>query len=71
MYIDKIKKGKAMTVRELIQMLILEAPDLGADVYINSGYINSGLDETEIRNHRILSISSQGSNDSLIIEITG
>ena len=60
-----------MTVRELIQALLLEAPDLDADIYINSEYINSGLDETEIRNHGILSISSHGSNDSVVIEITG
>lgn len=54
-----------MTVRELIQMLFLEAPNLDADIYIESQ-----LDEIEMYNHTILSISSQGSNDSVVIEIT-
>ena len=54
-----------MTVRELIQTLLLEAPDLDANIYIESE-----LDEIEMYNHKILNILSQGSNDSVTIEIT-
>ena len=54
-----------MTVRELIQKLLSEAPDLDADIYINSE-----LDEFEMHGHKILNISSGGSNDSVTIEVT-
>ena len=54
-----------MTVRELIQKLLSEAPDLDADIYIDSE-----VEEEVMHSHRILNISSQGSNDSVVIEIT-
>ena len=53
-----------MTVRDLIQAILLESPDLDATVYIDKQ-----IDEFEIKSYEIENISSKGSNDSLVITI--
>ena len=53
-----------MTVRDLIQKLILATPDLDAIVYINSP-----IDECEVKDWKIVNITNHGCNDSLHIEI--
>jgi len=53
-----------MTVRDLVQKLILESPDLDATVYIGKQ-----IDEFEVKSYEIENISSEGSNDSLVITI--
>ena len=53
-----------MTVRDLVQAILLESPDLDATVYIGK-HIN----EIEIKSYEIENISSEGSNDSLDITI--
>ena len=57
---------KEMTVRELIQSLILESPDLDAEVYVEQP-----IDEIEAQAYKIHKITSDGSNDSLFIKIGG
>lgn len=53
-----------MTVRDLVQAILLESPDLDATVYIDKQ-----IDEFEIKSYEIENISSKGSNDSLVITI--
>lgn len=53
-----------MTIRELIQTLIIESPDLDADIFISSQ-----KDEIETDNYSIINISSYGNKDSVFIEI--
>ena len=53
-----------MTVRDLVQAILLESPDLDATIYINKQ-----IDEFEIKSYEIENISSKGSNDSLVITI--
>ena len=55
-----------MTVRELIQTVILESPDLDAEVYVEQP-----IDEIEAQAYKINKITSGGSNDSLFIKIGG
>ena len=55
-----------MTVRELIQTVILESPDLDAEVYIEQP-----IDEIEARAYKINKITSDGSNDALFVKIGG
>lgn len=55
-----------MTVRDLIQTLLLQAPNLDAEVYVESR-----KDEIEMNSLKILRIDSEGSNDSLTIEVSG
>jgi len=55
-----------MTVRELIQTLVLESPDLDAEVYVEQP-----IDEIETQAYKIHKITSDGSNDSLFIKIGG
>lgn len=58
------EEEKQMTVRDFIQTLLLEAPDLDADIYILKQ-----KDEIEVYSYDIKFISSHGSNDSLFIEL--
>lgn len=53
-----------MTVREFIQTILLESPDLDAIVYIGKQ-----IDELEVKSYEIDNISNKGSNDSLVITI--
>ena len=53
-----------MTVRELVQTLLLEAPDLDADIYISKK-----LDDIESKNYNIVSISNEGTSDAVFIKI--
>ena len=53
-----------MTVRDLVQAILLESPDLDATVYIGKQ-----IDEFEVKSYEIENISSEGSNDSLVISI--
>ena len=53
-----------MTVRELIQTLIIESPNLDADVFISSQ-----KNEIETEGYSIINISSYGANDGIFIEI--
>ncbi len=53
-----------MTIRELIQTLIIESPDLDSDIFISSQ-----KDEIETDNYSIINISSYGNKDSVFIEI--
>ena len=53
-----------MTVRDLIQAILLESPDLDAAVYISKQ-----IDEFEVKSYEIENISNKGSNDSLVITI--
>ena len=53
-----------MTVRDLIQSILLESSDLDSTVYIGKQ-----IDEFEVKNYEIEDISSEGSNDSLVITI--
>lgn len=53
-----------MTVRDLVQAILLESPDLDATVYIGKQ-----IDEIEVKSYEIENISSEGSNDSLVITI--
>ena len=53
-----------MTVRELIQQILSETPDLDANVYINEI-----LDFVDVREYNITRIDSYGANDSLTLEI--
>ena len=53
-----------MNIRELIQTLILESPDLDATIYISKK-----LDDIESKSYSIVNISSKGSNDGVFIEI--
>lgn len=55
-----------MTVRELIQTLVLESPDLDAEVYVEQP-----IDEIEVQTYKINKITSDGSNDGLFIKIGG
>ena len=57
---------KEMTVRELIQTLVLESPDLDAEVYVEQP-----IDEIEVQTYKINKITSDGSNDGLFIKIGG
>lgn len=53
-----------MTVRDLVQAILLESPDLDATVYIGKQ-----INEIEVKSYEIENISNEGSNDSLIITI--
>ena len=53
-----------MTVRELIQQILSEAPDLDANVYINET-----LSFVDVCEYKITRIDSYGANDSLFLEI--
>jgi hypothetical protein len=53
-----------MTVRDLVQKILLESPDLDATVYIGKQ-----IDEFEVKSYEVENISSEGSNDSLVITI--
>ena len=53
-----------MTVRDFIQDLILESPNLDADVYIHSE-----KNEVENDSYVIVNISNDGSNDSVFVKI--
>ena len=53
-----------MTVRDLVQTILLESPDLDATVYVSKQ-----IDEIEVKSYEIENISSEGSNDSLVITI--
>lgn len=53
-----------MTVRELIQQILSEAPDLDANVYINET-----LGFVDVHEYKIARIDSYGANDSLSLEI--
>lgn len=53
-----------MTVRDLVQTILLESPDLDATVYVGKQ-----IDEFEVKSYEIENISSKGSNDSLVITI--
>lgn len=55
-----------MTVRDFIQTILTEAPDLDADIYISRQ-----IDDIERESYRIEEIGSFGSNDSveILIEI--
>ena len=51
-----------MTVRDLVQKILLEAPSLESTVYISKP-----IDEIESKSYIIETISNQGSNDSISI----
>ena len=53
-----------MTVRDFIQTLLFEAPNLNADIYIQKQ-----KDEIEMYSYDIKLISNRGLNDGLFIEI--
>ena len=53
-----------MTVRDFIQTLILECPDMDAKVYIQKW-----IDEIEVKDYVISKITNGGTNDALFIEI--
>ena len=53
-----------MTVRDLVQTILLKSPDLDATVYVGKQ-----IDEIEVKSYEIENISSEGSNDSLVITI--
>lgn len=53
-----------MTVRELIQTILSESPRLDADVYISKS-----LDDIECKSYVFEQITSEGSNDSIVIKI--
>lgn len=53
-----------MTVRDLVQTILLESPDLDATVYIGKQ-----INEVEVKSYEIENISNEGSNDSLVITI--
>lgn len=53
-----------MTVRELIQQLLLNSPDLDSTVYITKK-----LTETLCKGYNITSISNRGANDAIFIEL--
>lgn len=54
-----------MTVRDFIQAILTEAPDLDADVYIGMQ-----VNDIDYESYTIESISSEGSNDSISINLT-
>lgn len=54
-----------MTVRDLIQVILAETPDLDADVYIGMQ-----INDIDYESYTIESISSEGSNDSISINLT-
>lgn len=51
-----------MTVREFVQTILLEAPDLDAEIYVSKP-----IDDIESKSYTITEIDSEGNNDSLII----
>jgi hypothetical protein len=51
-----------MTVREFVQTILLEAPDLDAEIYVSKP-----IDDIESKSYTITEIDSKGNNDSLII----
>ena len=53
-----------MTVRDLIQTLLLSAPDLDAKVYIQKHW-----GEDTVKDYDVVMIDSWGSNDSIFIDI--
>lgn len=62
--LKKIKNNmKIMTVRELVQKILEEAPDLDADVYISKA-----INEIESKSYKIKSIEEAG-NDGLYIQL--
>lgn len=54
-----------MTVRDFVQTILTEAPNLDADVYIGMQVNN-----IDYESYTIESISSEGSNDSISINLT-
>lgn len=54
-----------MTVRDFIQAILIEAPDLDADICIGMQ-----LNDIDYESYTIESISSEGSNDSISINLT-
>ena len=55
-----------MTVRDLVQQIILNTPDMDAEVYIN---LFKDEDDLEPSGYEIISISNGLSNDGLFIRI--
>lgn len=55
-----------MTVRNLVQQIILNTPDMDAEVYIN---LFKDEDDIEPSGYEITSISDELSNDGLFIRI--
>ena len=53
-----------MTVRDFVQKILLESPDLDATVYIHKQ-----IDDIECKSYVVNNITIEGSNDSLIIKI--
>lgn len=53
-----------MTVRDLIQTLLLSAPDLDAKVYIQKHW-----GEENVKDYDVVMIDSWGSNDAIFIDI--
>ena len=53
-----------MTARELIQKIIEECPDIDAEIYIQKP-----LDEIEMKDYEIETITNGGSNDAIFIVI--
>lgn len=54
-----------MTVRDFIQAILIEAPNLDADIYIGMQ-----VNDIDYESYTIESISSEGSNDSISINLT-
>ena len=57
-----------MTVRDFIQLITLNAPDMDAEVYIQSRAVDSDGDVDYI-DHDIEMITNDGTNDGLFIII--
>lgn len=53
-----------MTVRDFIDKLIKETPDLDSDIYVLER-----LDDLECQDYKISEITSEGSNDSICIYV--
>ena len=55
-----------MTVRDLVQQIILNAPDMDATVYVN---LYKDENDIEPNDYEIISISDELSSDGLFIRI--
>ena len=53
-----------MTVRELIQQVLLESPNLDATVYIQKW-----IDEVEVKDYDLVKITNGGTNDAVFVEV--
>lgn len=53
-----------MTVRDLIQKLLLEMPSLDARVYIGKN-----VDDLDVDSYEIVSVSNEGTNDGVFIKL--